>query len=303
MSDIVIEVKNVSKLYRLGKISAGSFKQELSTWWNMNVLKKQGSSYQAILGSEMSENHFWSLKDICFDVREGEVVGLIGNNGSGKSTLLKIISRIISPTKGVIRGRGKIRSILEVGTGFNPDLTGRQNIFMSGYILGMSRKEIQSKFDEIVAFSGVERFLDTPVKRYSSGMYVRLAFAVAAHLEPDILIIDEVLAVGDAEFQQKCLGKMKEVSKSKGRTILFVSHDIHAVANLCNRAIWLEKGSIKETGSAMEVADHYLLSVKSHGVDLSWKAEEAPGNTLLRMHSISISALDNNRYITVHTPI
>ena len=306
MSKVVIEVNKVSKLYRLGQIGSGSFKQELSAWWNSRVLKKENHFLHPLTQSETdgAKNFIWSLKDISFSVKEGEVWGIIGNNGSGKSTLLKIISRIISPTRGQVRGRGKISSMLEVGTGFNPELTGRQNIFLSGYILGMNKQEITSKFDEIVAFSGIERFLDTPVKRYSSGMYVRLAFAVAAHLEPDILIIDEVLAVGDVEFQQKCLAKIQEVSSNKGRTILFVSHDLQTLANLCNHALWLENGKTKEMGPALNVVNQYLLSAKSPGVHHSWEdGEEAPGNELVRLHSVSVTALNESSYITVKTPI
>ncbi|MFA6473926.1 MAG: ABC transporter ATP-binding protein [Patescibacteria group bacterium] len=201
---------------------------------------------------------FWALQDINFEVTKGEVIGIIGPNGSGKSTLLKILSQITAPTKGEISIRGQVASLLEVGTGFHPELTGRENIFLNGSILGLSKKEIIKKFDEIVEFSGVEKFLDTPVKRYSSGMHVRLAFSVAAHMEPDILIIDEVLAVGDAEFQKKCLGKMESITKSEGRTILFVSHNLIAVQKLCNRAISLDHGHIRHIGPTAEVIKHYL---------------------------------------------
>ena len=202
---------------------------------------------------------FWALKDVSFSIDSGDVVGIIGRNGAGKSTLLKLLSRITEPTSGSIRLRGRVASLLEVGTGFHPELTGRENIFLNGAILGMARAEIKRKFDEIVAFAEVEKFLDTPVKRYSSGMYVRLAFAVAAHLEPEILIVDEVLAVGDAQFQKKCLGKMQDVSKG-GRTVLFVSHNMGAVTTLCRKAIWLNGGRIVRTGSAREVVDEYLTA-------------------------------------------
>ncbi len=212
---------------------------------------------QIVLGDSIEE--FWALKDVSFEVNEGEVLGIIGKNGAGKSTLLKILSRITEPTAGRITLRGRVASLLEVGTGFHPELTGRENIFLNGAILGMSRTEIRKKFDEIVAFAEVEKFLDTPVKRYSSGMYVRLAFAVAAHLEPEILVVDEVLAVGDAEFQKKCIGKIDEVSRREGRTVLFVSHNMGAITNLCPSAFWLEHGSIRERGAARDIITKYLL--------------------------------------------
>ncbi|MFA1772576.1 ABC transporter ATP-binding protein [Rufibacter glacialis] len=229
------------------------------------------------------------MQDLTFDIKQGEVWGIIGNNGAGKSTLLKIISRIVKPTKGVVRGNGKISSLLEVGTGFNQELSGRENIFLSGYILGMTKREIKAKFDEIVDFSGIEKFLDTPVKRYSSGMYVRLAFAVAAHLEPDILIIDEVLAVGDAEFQKKCLGKVKDVSQSEGRTILFVSHSMQAVSNLCDHALWLQKGRLMETGPASTVINNYIKGIRKFQLHHTWdNMVEAPGNEIIRFKSVRL---------------
>jgi lipopolysaccharide transport system ATP-binding protein len=211
---------------------------------------------QVLQGDEIQE--FWALKDVSFEVKKGEVLGIIGHNGAGKTTLLKILSRITEPTQGRVVLGGRVASLLEVGTGFHPELTGRENIYLSGAILGMTRREIRSKFDEIVAFAEVEKFLDTPVKRYSSGMYVRLAFAIAAHLEPEILIVDEVLAVGDAEFQKKCLGKMDEVSRREGRTVLFVSHNMGIVTSLCHRVIWLNHGSTERDGSARAVIDDYL---------------------------------------------
>ena len=231
-----------------------------------------GSSAASTNGSGLvpsgnSTEDFWAIKDISFKVKQGDVVGIIGRNGAGKSTLLKILSRITEPTVGRIRIKGRVASLLEVGTGFHAELTGRENIFLNGAILGMSRAEIKAKFDEIVAFAAVEQFLDTPVKRYSSGMYVRLAFAVAAHLEPEILIVDEVLAVGDAEFQKKCLGKMREVATG-GRTILFVSHNMQAVSVLCNRGMFLRGGSLEYTGSAKEAIDMYISSFsKANGQD------------------------------------
>ena len=215
-------------------------------------------------GDQIEE--FWALKDVSFEVQEGEVLGIIGRNGAGKSTLLKILSRITEPTSGRITLRGRVASLLEVGTGFHPELTGRENIFLNGAILGMSRAEIRKKFDEIVAFAEIEKFLDTPVKRYSSGMYVRLAFAVAAHLEPEILIVDEVLAVGDAEFQKKCLGKMNEVSRRDGRTVLFVSHNMAAVTQLTERAILLSHGSIAHSGECQSVVQFYLAESRGRGI-------------------------------------
>src|SRR5438067_11834 len=246
MPRTVIKVEDLSKQYRLGEIGTGSIAHDLNRWWH-KVRGKQDPYLR--IGEEndrtkkSESDYVWAIKDINFEIRQGEAVGVIGRNGAGKSTLLKLLSRTTSPTTGKIKIKGRIASLLEVGTGFHPDLTGRDNIFLNGAILGMTRKEIQNKFDEIVDFAGVESYIDTPVKRYSSGMYVRLAFAVAAHLEPDILIVDEVLAVGDAEFQKKCLGKMKDVSEH-GRTILFVSHNMSAIAALCSRGILFRDGKV-----------------------------------------------------------
>jgi lipopolysaccharide transport system ATP-binding protein len=314
MSEVVLEVEELSKLYRLGTIGSGSLRQDVAKWWTTSVLKKENPFFHP--GEDLpqtSKQFLWALKDVSFQVNEGEALGIIGRNGSGKSTLLKVISRIVSPTKGFVKGKGKISSILEVGTGFNPEFTGRQNIFISGYILGMNKTEINSKFDEIVAFSGIERFIDTPVKRYSSGMYLRLAFAVAAHLEPDILIVDEVLAVGDADFQQKCLGKMSEASKSHGRTILFVSHNLQAIGNLCNKVLWLQEGKLMEIGKTAHVIKNYLNTVKINVEHHSWKTpESAPGNDLIKMksilakpHTVDTENQNNeiNTLITVRTPI
>jgi len=234
----VIKVENLSKQYRLGAVGTGSFAHDLNRTWQR--LRGKEDPY-LMIGEENdrtqkgSSDYVWALKDINFSVQHGEVLGIIGRNGAGKSTLLKILSRTTSPTTGSVKIKGRVASLLEVGTGFHPELSGRENIFLNGAILGMSKQEIKSKFDEIVDFSGVERYIDTPVKRYSSGMYVRLAFGVAAHLEPEILIVDEVLAVGDAEFQKKALGKMKDVSNRQGRTVLFVSHNIPAIKSLCTR--------------------------------------------------------------------
>ncbi|MBC7426934.1 MAG: ABC transporter ATP-binding protein [Bacteroidia bacterium] len=246
MSNIAISVENLSKKYNLGSINSGSFSEDLIKGW-AKIRGKQDPTIQ--IGAEHLPQEYWALKGIDFEIHKGDSVGIIGKNGAGKSTLLKILSRVTTPTTGKININGRIASLLEVGTGFHPDLTGRENIYMNGAILGMGRLEIKSKLEEIIEFSGVDKYIETPVKRYSSGMYVRLAFAVAAHLEPEILIIDEVLAVGDAEFQKKCLGKMSEVSND-GRTILFVSHNMGAVSELCNKAIVLSKGEIIFTGDS-----------------------------------------------------
>ncbi len=262
MSDIAISVENLSKRYLIGHQSVQ--RQRYAALRDVigrearNFVRKAADlvrGRQIVQGDEVEE--LWALKDVSFEVKEGEVVGIIGRNGAGKSTLLKILSRITEPTEGRVRLRGRVGSLLEVGTGFHPELTGRENIFLNGAILGMSRREIARKFDEIVAFADVEKFLDTPVKRYSSGMYVRLAFAVAAHLEPEILIVDEVLAVGDAEFQKKCLGKMRDVSRT-GRTVLFVSHNIAAIRALCTKGIFLQAGLLRSHGIIESVAGTYL---------------------------------------------
>lgn len=285
MSKTVIQVDNISKLYNLGTIGSGSLRRDMQLWWQKNILNKEDLNQEIRNGKKIDTNdHIWALKNISFELKEGEILGIIGHNGAGKSTLLKILSRIIKPTEGLVRGSGRISSLLEVGTGFHSELTGRENIFISGHILGMKKEEILKKFDEIVDFSGVEKFIDTPVKRYSSGMYVRLAFAVAAHLEPDILIVDEVLAVGDAEFQKKCLGKMNDASSQSGRTIIFVSHNLQAVSNLCSQAIWLDRGSVRARGKSKTVLNEYLGALHKK----SWIKEfptlrEAPGNDRIRV--------------------
>jgi lipopolysaccharide transport system ATP-binding protein len=255
----VIEVENLSKMYRLGSVDGSSLRDDLDHLWN----RLQGKNAHETISAEENDrsmsgtsDYVWSLKDIHFSVEQGEVLGIIGKNGAGKSTLLKLLSKVTAPNTGSIRMRGRVASLLEVGTGFHPELTGRENIYLNGAILGMRKNEIKAKFDEIVAFAGVERYIDTPVKRYSSGMYVRLAFAVAAHLEPEILIVDEVLAVGDAEFQKKCLGKMRDVS-SGGRTILFVSHNLEAIKNLCSRVVYLSKGTTAGIGTTEEMINLY----------------------------------------------
>lgn len=265
MSNTVIQVENVAKQYRLGEVGTGTLSHDLKRWW-AQVRRKEDPYLQIGEANDRTKkgasDYVWALQDINFNVQQGEVLGIIGRNGAGKSTLLKILSKTTAPTTGHIKVKGRIASLLEVGTGFHPELTGRENIFLNGAILGMTRREIQGKFDEIVDFSGIERYIDTPVKRYSSGMYVRLAFAVAAHLEPEILIVDEVLAVGDAEFQKKCLGKMKDVSGSGGRTVLFVSHNMAAVATLCNKGLLLKNGKVEMFDSINNVITNYLSHAK-----------------------------------------
>ena len=258
MSNTVIKIESLSKRYRLGLVGSGTLKDDLKGWW----YRARGKEDPTLkIGEEnrldtQSGNYVWALKDINLEVQQGEVLGIIGKNGAGKSTLLKILSRVTGPTSGVIKTKGRIASLLEVGTGMHPELTGRENVFLNGAILGMTKSEIRSKFDEIVDFAGVARYIDTPVKRYSSGMHVRLGFAVAAFLEPEILIIDEVLAVGDAEFQKKAIGKMQDVSKGQGRTVLFVSHNMASISKLCSKCAVLEQGEVKfigKTNAALEV--------------------------------------------------
>jgi lipopolysaccharide transport system ATP-binding protein len=291
MSDTVIRVEHLSKHYVLGKNgSSDGLKHVIHDCVTapLRWLKKPTSGPELKMNGHKLPESFWALKDVSFDIKQGEVVGIIGRNGAGKSTLLKILSRITEQTKGRVEITGRVASLLEVGTGFHPELSGRENIFLNGAILGMGRAEIKKKFDEIVAFAEVEKFLDTPVKRYSSGMYVRLAFAVAAHLEPEILIVDEVLAVGDAQFQSKCLGKMQEVSKG-GRTVLFVSHNMEAVLKLCTRSILLAKGSLFATGEPGKVTAIYFEDqISSAGeVDLRSKGRPLQGNGVVQLVSAS----------------
>jgi lipopolysaccharide transport system ATP-binding protein len=269
---IVIKVEHLSKAYQLGDFGTGTVSRDLERYWarlrgKEDPFLKIGETNDRTTkgGSDV----VWSLSDLNFDIEQGDAVGIIGRNGAGKSTLLKILSRVTSPTAGSIKMKGRIASLLEVGTGFHPELTGRENIFLNGAILGMRKAEIKRKFDEIVAFSGVERYIDTPVKRYSSGMYVRLAFAVAAHLESEILIVDEVLAVGDAEFQKKCLGKMGEVSQAEGRTVLFVSHNMDAVLGLCNKGMVLHNGCLGQFGNTTECVQYYKKD-HSKGIENKW---------------------------------
>ena len=261
--DIILRASNISKQYRLGLVGTGTLGHDLNRWWSKirgkedPYLKIGESNDRSVKGTS---EYVWALRDINFEVERGEVLGIIGKNGAGKSTLLKLFSKVTGPTTGEIKTKGRIASLLEVGTGFHPEMTGRENIFLNGAILGMTKKEIESKLDEIVKFSGCERYIDTPVKRYSSGMTVRLAFAVAAYLEPDILVIDEVLAVGDAEFQKKAIGKMQDISNSEGRTVLFVSHNMAAVKSLCTRALVLQNGTTVFDGSSDDAVDFYLKS-------------------------------------------
>ena len=262
-----IEFNHVGKQYRLGLVSTGTFSRDLSRWWAMNVLGKEDPFLKIgdtnIRSAKGDSDFVWALKDINFSVEQGDVVGIIGKNGAGKSTLLKLLSRVTAPTVGEINVCGRIASLLEVGTGFHPEMTGRENIYMNGAIMGMTKAEITRKLDEIVDFSGCERYIDTPVKRYSSGMKVRLGFAVAAHLEPEILVVDEVLAVGDAEFQKKAIGKMQDVSKGQGRTVLFVSHNMAAVRSLCQKGVVLCDGMTDFIGTADDAINHYLSTASA----------------------------------------
>ena len=257
-----IEFNHVGKQYRLGLVSTGTISHDLNRWWQTAILRREDPYLK--IGSvndrtaKADSDYVWALRDIDFKVEQGDVVGIIGKNGAGKSTLLKLLSKVTGPTVGTIRARGRIASLLEVGTGFHQEMTGRENIFMNGAILGMTKQEIAAKLDEIVDFSGCERYLDTPVKRYSSGMMVRLGFAVAAHLDPEILVVDEVLAVGDAEFQKKAIGKMQDVSRGEGRTVLFVSHNMTSVKSLCKHGIILQNGQLLEQGEIDPIVTHYL---------------------------------------------
>jgi lipopolysaccharide transport system ATP-binding protein len=258
---VILKAENISKQYRLGVVGTGTLSHDINRWWHK--IRGKEDPYLKIGEANSREEagsspYVWALKDINFEVQQGEVLGIIGKNGAGKSTLLKILSKVTNPTTGIIKSRGRIASLLEVGTGFHPELTGRENVFLNGAILGMTKAEIRAKLDEIISFSGCERYIDTPVKRYSSGMKVRLAFAVAAHLEPEILVVDEVLAVGDAEFQKKAIGKMQDISRGEGRTVLFVSHNMAAVANLCQRGILLEKGTILMNDEVDKIIEKYL---------------------------------------------
>ena len=289
MSDIALRVEGLSKSFRLGqRVSYHRFSELLENLAT-NLARLPARIFHPEKEDPAKPDGFWALHDVSFEVNQGEVFGFIGRNGAGKSTLLKLLARIMRPTRGRIEIRGRVGSLLEVGTGFHPELTGRENIYLNGAVLGMSHREIRSKFDEIVAFAEVEKFLDTPVKRYSSGMYVRLAFAVAAHLEPEILIVDEVLAVGDASFQQKCMGKMGAASR-QGKTVLIVSHSLPVITNLCQRAILLESGRITSIGSPADVVKQYLAQVRTASGEVVWPAPEtAPGTEMVRLHSVRIT--------------
>jgi lipopolysaccharide transport system ATP-binding protein len=287
-----IKIENLSKQYRLGTVGTGTFSNDINRWWQTTIRGKE-DPYLAIgetnnRETKGSSDYVWALKDINFEVQPGEILGIIGKNGAGKSTLLKLLSRVTAPTTGRITSYGRIASLLEVGTGFHPELTGRENVFLNGAIMGMTKKEIRAKLDEIVDFSGCERYIDTPVKRYSSGMYVRLAFAVAAHLEPEILIVDEVLAVGDAEFQKKAIGKMQEVSQGQGRTVLFVSHNMASIENLCSKVYVMEQGTGVFLGETMEGINRYLRRrISNTETDLGDRQDRI-GDGRLRFESVEL---------------
>ena len=298
MSDVVIRVENLSKEYRLGKIDHGTLYQDIqSSWAKFRGTEDPNARIGSVNREQLNSTNdrFWALKDISFDVRQGEVLGIIGRNGAGKSTLLKIISRVTAPTTGSIKIKGRVASLLEVGTGFHPELTGRENIFLNGAILGMHKGEIEQKFNEIVKFAEIDKFIDTPVKRYSSGMYVRLAFAVAAHLDPEILAVDEVLAVGDAAFQKKCLGKMGEISK-EGRTVLFVSHNLTAVKALCSRGIVIAEGQKKFDGDTSKAVDFYLSGKKlSEDIIIPIAERKRERYCSLRAKIVEITVISDNQ--------
>jgi len=300
----VITIENLSKKYKLGQLHTDLLTEKIGDTIRSVYRKIRDGSASGLSDRQPAcDTDFWALQGINLEIGKGEIVGFIGRNGAGKSTLLKILSRITEPTTGRIIFEGRMASLLEVGTGFHPELTGRENVYLNGAILGMTKTEIRKKFDEIVAFSEIEKFIDTPVKRYSSGMYVRLAFAVAAHLEPDILVIDEVLAVGDAQFQKKCLGKIENAAQ-EGRTILFVSHNMTAVRELCKRAVWLNYGSILEDGKANDVVSRYLDENAPALHEQVWTdPETAPGNEKVRLHLARISIPEESSFMTVNTPL
>ena len=291
---IVLDIDNVSKQYRLGEVGTGTLQHDLKRWW-ANVTGKEDPFLKIGDTNDRTKkgdsDYVWALKDVSFQVEQGEAIGIIGRNGAGKSTLLKLLSRVTKPTTGTIKYKGRIASLLEVGTGFHPEMTGRENIYLNGAILGMTRREITRKLDEIVDFSGVERYIDTPVKRYSSGMYVRLAFAVAAHLESEILIVDEVLAVGDAEFQKKCLGKMGDVTKGEGRTVLFVSHNMTAVKELCKTGVLMKQGQVAYTGDILETLLEYQKDYDMSNVYQCSNLEDAAGNQNIKITEFSVKPI------------
>lgn len=286
-----ISFENVSKLYNLGVVGTGMFTNDIYRWFKTEILKQEDPYFKMGETNDRSKagnsKLVWALKDISFDIEQGDVVGIIGKNGAGKSTLLKLLSQVTGPTTGKIKTNGRIASLLEVGTGFHPELTGRENIYMNGAILGMTKMEIKSKLDEIIDFSGCERYIDTPVKRYSSGMMVRLGFAVAAHLEPEILVVDEVLAVGDAEFQKKAIGKMQDVSKGQGRTVLFVSHNMASIRNLCKNGVLLKDGMVDYMGPINDVVERYLCANTIQYVDLALRTDRL-GNGKFRFEKFAM---------------
>ena len=298
MSEVAIKFENISKQYRLGTIGTGTLSHDLNRWWITNILRKEDPYLK--IGQEndreakSTSNYVWALKDINCDINKGEVLGIIGKNGAGKSTLLKILSHVTTPSTGSIMARGRIASLLEVGTGFHPEMTARENVFMNGSIMGMKKAEIGRKLDEIIDFAGVGKYIDTPVKRFSSGMTVRLGFAIAAYLEPEILVVDEVLAVGDAEFQKKAIGRMKDVSNNDGRTVLFVSHNMQAITNLCSKTILLNKGTIIQSGDTKDVIRDYLLNETSKNGAFYWDEKSAIGNADFKLRAIKILDQDNN---------
>ena len=290
-----IQVENLGKRYRLGVINRGMLYKDIQSWWAKVRGEDDPNTPVHIAQSrpDMTGQEFWAFRDVSFGVKRGEILGIIGRNGAGKSTLLKVLSQITAPTEGQYKLNGRVASLLEVGTGFHGELTGRENIFLNGAILGMSRAEVREKFDEIVEFAEVAQFIDTPVKRYSSGMYVRLAFSVAAHLQPDILIVDEVLAVGDAAFQKKCLGRMNEAAYKEGRTILFVSHNMTSVRNLCTRAIILKQGKLVADGNAGDMVDRYLEEGSQHAGHVG--GDQRAGSGRLRVTAVDFEASDGRR--------
>ncbi|MDB5273277.1 MAG: ABC-type polysaccharide/polyol phosphate transport system, ATPase component [Chitinophagaceae bacterium] len=300
----VIKVEKMSKLYRLGQVSTGSVSHDLNRWWaglrgKEDPYLKIGEKNDRLKKGD--SEYVWALKDINFEVQQGDILGIIGKNGAGKSTLLKLLSRTTSPTQGSIKVKGRIASLLEVGTGFHPELTGRENIFLNGAILGMNKTEIKRKFDQIVDFAGVERYIDTPVKRYSSGMYVRLAFAVAAHLESEILVIDEVLAVGDLEFQKKCMGKMGDVASEDGKTILFVSHNMQAIQKMCNKGLLLKNGLLSSQGSMDKIIQEYLSDASPNQANV--EIDNGQSKELMPGYAMNIQIIDEQQQLIPEIPV
>jgi lipopolysaccharide transport system ATP-binding protein len=299
VSDIAISFQNISKQYRLGLVSTKTLSHDLNRWWQTSVLRKEDPYLKIGETNDRAKkgesDYVWALRNIDFEVKKGEILGIIGKNGAGKSTLLKILSRVTTPTTGVIKAQGRIASLLEVGTGFHPELTGRENIYMNGSIMGMTRKEIDRKLDEIADFAGVERYLDTPVKRYSSGMTVRLGFAIAAHLDPEILVVDEVLAVGDAEFQKKAIGKMQDVSRGEGRTVLFVSHNMASMQQLCTKGILLENGIVAFSESITKTIQRYQRNVHTQK---TFENEGDGDEKILQLQNVKLTSNDGDLFFS-----